>query len=752
MVSPTVISRLVRHLHFADAHFAQIEALGSAFDTQIKELRVIADALSTAQEHGDDKLKALQPLSTIPAPDEGHVGESAETHSSDCIEGKRVAFSLCPSLNSKRSNITADSIPAERTGTSKAPIRCEEESYDNVGSDGSACVGLVASASCPPPLLMRHNFRTQDSCVRYELDSDSSCDFKVAPRSGAATPRSTATRNLDSLTGADAVIHMISFNSAARGSTGRKKSKRSSSTFESRLPETLSFMERLKTSAGKTQIPVVRSMYQTLWWAIEFWLTLTEPPRTSVLASIVASVLFDWLGMAVIVCHTVFTILYTNWEIQHFGQEPPVAAVATEVSFQSFYIVEVLLRLLVHRLYFFCNYESKWNIFDFVLSIFGAYEVISIVEGRALGTRLGFLRVLKILRLIRVMQVSSDLRRLLRSLIGSLSSLFWVVVMMAFLLVIFSVFFMHLATQRLHSVEGPEMLGVDFEADAVGETFSSIQSTMLALYMATSGGEDWSATYALIGQTGTVGGIAFVFYVGFFHFAIFNVLTGCFVEKAMWYAKPDHHAMMMEMSTREATDIRELWDIAQEIDSDNSGVIILRDLKVFLRQPRHKRHMAILQVDIKDPDAFYNMLASVSPDGEVTTQIFVEACMKLKGEATCIDLHTFAMETTLLHQKLSRTLQDLTTKMSLLSDRFGLTSSRDINSDVSALNRGAMHLRLNDGRASKNISFQLSPRASPGHSAEACEREQTGTSAASASILPVTCSAFRVPIKTSLNL
>ena len=37
-----------------------------------------------------------------------------------------------------------------------------------------------------------------------------------------------------------------------------------------------------------------------------------------------------------------------------------------EVLLASFYVVELVLKLMVHRLFFFWNSEMSWNCFDFM--------------------------------------------------------------------------------------------------------------------------------------------------------------------------------------------------------------------------------------------------------------------------------------------------------------------------------------------------------------------------------------------------
>ena len=51
--------------------------------------------------------------------------------------------------------------------------------------------------------------------------------------------------------------------------------------------------------------------------------------------------------------------------------------------------------------------------------------------------------------------------------------------------------------------------------------------------------------------SGPVYSAGFLFFVGFFNFAVFNILTGLFVEHAMKCAEPDDDEMIFEQRKQE---------------------------------------------------------------------------------------------------------------------------------------------------------------------------------------------------------
>ena len=63
----------------------------------------------------------------------------------------------------------------------------------------------------------------------------------------------------------------------------------------------------------------------------------------------------------------------------------------------------------------------------------------------------------------------------------------------------------------------------DLSRDVV-EYFGSVTVTSINLYMAVTGGTDWSIYYHIVKRCGAIYEIGYVFYIFFFSFALFNVL------------------------------------------------------------------------------------------------------------------------------------------------------------------------------------------------------------------------------------
>jgi len=127
-----------------------------------------------------------------------------------------------------------------------------------------------------------------------------------------------------------------------------------------------------------------------------------EPTRAGYLAELVNSKKFDAITVAVIFAHVVFTIIETNWQMKHRTLATTTLMLNIEITFTCAYVVELALRLAVHRLYFFCNNDMTWNVLDLIIVLASIVDsVASFVKTIANMGNPSFLRFFRILRVAK---------------------------------------------------------------------------------------------------------------------------------------------------------------------------------------------------------------------------------------------------------------------------------------------------------------------------------------------------------------
>jgi hypothetical protein len=247
------------------------------------------------------------------------------------------------------------------------------------------------------------------------------------------------------------------------------------------------------------------------------------------------------------------------------------------------------------------------------------------------------MKLSKLLRVVRILHLVRDLRLILKSMIGSISSFFWSMVMLILVFFIFGTFFVEGIEACL--VEGCAGFYPDAE-EVLMQNFNSVQSAMVTMFKAVTGGDDWGKVHAALAPLGFRYSFLFLFFIAFCNFAFMNILTGMFMENAMNIAKPDRDALAFEHHKSELNQVRALTQLFQEMDNDGSGKMCEAEfLRVIDADPKVKAFFNAQGLDIKDAEMFFRMLQDAEHEGEaVEIDAFVDGCMKMKGSAKSLDI------------------------------------------------------------------------------------------------------------------
>jgi len=211
--------------------------------------------------------------------------------------------------------------------------------------------------------------------------------------------------------------------------------------------------------------------------------------------------------------------------------------------------------------------------------------------------------------------------------------MFWCFAMMCLFRFVFALVFMNGVADLLSSDDGR---GLDEEAYL--EIFGSVTQTMLELFKAISGGAEWSKHYGLllpVGEAYPAGYVAFIF---LFIFALTNILTAIFVERAVEAALPDREEQVLQKRREMIQDAAEFKIICALLDIDKNGTVSLEEFKRGMKNSMLVAYMASVGLAIHDVELFFHVVAGGSGLTEVNIDTFVEGCITMKGSATSLDV------------------------------------------------------------------------------------------------------------------
>jgi len=242
------------------------------------------------------------------------------------------------------------------------------------------------------------------------------------------------------------------------------------------------------------------------------------------------------------------------------------------------------------------------------------------------------LKVSKIIRIFRVLKFISELRVLLDCIFGCLYSLMWSLVLISFVLVMFSTFFVQEASSFLleESVE-PHL------KEALKNKFGSVHAGMLTLFMATSGGDDWSNIFDVVSQMGTFDAAVFIFMICLFVVALWNIVTSVFIDRALRTAARNFEMLAMEKQRADLQDAQDFLRLLRSGDTNDDDTITLEEFMDMMSDEKHRTKFEVHGLDIKDAPAFYQMISESLGTKVLRVADFAIACMRLKGGAVNVD-------------------------------------------------------------------------------------------------------------------
>lgn len=394
------------------------------------------------------------------------------------------------------------------------------------------------------------------------------------------------------------------------------------------------------------QLPCGKRCARKFLGCVEHLESLHEPPRTGCLARIISSTFFNILVVCVILANTAVTIYEADTSIRAHSIDTGIRWLSyAELVFSGFYVVEFLLKLLVHRLFYFWCPEWRWNVFDALLATLSAVSAVTYLIEAANGANMGFLRsfrfikVSRILRGLRVISFVRQLRIMVSSIVGSAMALFWSLLVLLIVEVVFSILFVQLVTNFLADVE----TGSTPAAERLEAWFPSVAGTMISLFGSTTGGIDWMGIYHDLEPLGRFAQSAFLFYIAFFTIAVFNILTGIFVEKALHMS--DQADRAVEYMKQEREDAQDLRQICNRIDCDGNGRIAWPEFEAYMQHNNDGfARLKACGLDVHDVHEFFVSLTSGQPAETVEIEDFIHHAMRLRGTATSIQVKSIASQ------------------------------------------------------------------------------------------------------------
>lgn len=391
----------------------------------------------------------------------------------------------------------------------------------------------------------------------------------------------------------------------------------------------------------------------------------------------VANQVCDWKRMEAVVLSTWFehligVIVMLNAigigiETDFMAKGIPAPAWLKVISniFCFIFTFELALRVILNPFRFFDCYkmDTLWNVFDLVVVGFQLFECLDGDKDQL--SNFGLLRmcrIFRILRLVRVVRFFVELRTLLSSMLASLESLCWALVVLFLIMYTFGVAFCQIvADEGQHATHNANL----------SNSFGTMGWSMMTMLEAITGGISWcDIVQDLIDQIGTWAGVLFIIYIMSCLFAVTNAVTGVFVDKMTSISAQDK-------ATYLAHQLRHLYFDSRE---EHDRLISPKEFERSMEDDIMKDFFKNIDVDVTEHQAVFHLL-DIDGSGKVDAEELVNGCLRLSGAAKALDLALVIRQNNYVLKILKNLCKHIDPSRSFLSSQIFAHSSATFDDD-----------------------------------------------------------------------
>jgi Ca2+-binding EF-hand superfamily protein len=303
-------------------------------------------------------------------------------------------------------------------------------------------------------------------------------------------------------------------------------------------------------------------------------------------------------------------------------------------TFEHIFVVSFVTEWQLRLLAFGWTWLFEWpNVADtFLVWVPGVLMKWVLIP---LGTDISFLRIFTVLRALRLVRLARAVRLfpafkemwlLVRGLLMSMMTLFWMMIIVICLIYVFAI----IATEVIGK-------SASFQDDPWAmELFGDLLKSMFTLFQLMTL-DTWADLIARpIMKESPELGLFFVFFVTVAVFVVMNLITAVIVENAFAIAKDDQEQAAKMNERNKIRELKSLSELFQEIDIDGSGKLTKKEFVTALGNPRVTHKLLLLEMTKEDLTEAWELLDD--GDGELDITEFASGLRRMKGEAKSKDV------------------------------------------------------------------------------------------------------------------
>lgn len=357
---------------------------------------------------------------------------------------------------------------------------------------------------------------------------------------------------------------------------------------------------------------------------------------------------FDCFFTLVVISNSLFIGVELQVSVDTQGGETPLFIQLMLYLYTALFVLELWFRLAADRCKFLFGEDWAWAWLDIFIVVTSLWEVVievlSSFKGEGNESIFGaftslkavrvvrITRIVKVSRLVRIFRFILALRTLIASIVHTLKSLVWALLLLALIAYVFAVLFMQAVNDYIQ--DGGYL--PDRELLEAQVHFGTIGDTMLGLFMSITGGVNWQDVLGPLKFINTIWVFLFLFYIAFTYFAVLNVLTAVFCQSAIDGAQNDHASKVHAVLANKEAHLEKIHDVFSKFGADD-GVITFSMFQKKINSPEVREYFQTLGLDVWDAWTFFKLLDKDN-GGAVEVEEFLMGCLRLRGQASAMDV------------------------------------------------------------------------------------------------------------------
>jgi len=417
----------------------------------------------------------------------------------------------------------------------------------------------------------------------------------------------------------------------------------------------------------------LKALQRTTTMTVGFWQKLVESAN------------FELFIGLLILTNSALIGIEVQWQVDHLGQDTPIALYIAQHAYCVLFTLELLLRFRAYGCGHFFTLSLGWVHLDTFIVSAALFEMVIdiLVLTGAAGTflsidgvsQLRIVRIIRVTRIVRTFRIQriirfvSPLRTLVFSIAVTLKSLMWAMVLLMLIIYVVSIIMTQTAAQWI--ADGvPQHVEVGLR-----DYWFSLDRAMITCFQSISGGVSWRD--AAVPMEAISVPIAFIFtlYIGFVYFAVLNVVTGVFCSCAIETTQRNPEVIATSMIKNKQTYIENLKQFFRNMDKDNSGMITLTEFESMLQDEMMRAHLLALEIDASDAWTLFKLIDN-DKSGVIEIDEFVTGCEQLKGGAKGVDVANIQAELKSLTKRLVKFMRYTEDQLETVTGVPGVTKAK----------------------------------------------------------------------------